>query len=256
MTTLNNNQAAVTSFLTFVGREGIDNQNGLKRANRFDAVFSSYAIDDAGVITVTKHDDTVTTFTPIELFGRFQMPDALPNGNGKIDSALDGKSGETTAKKPAQEPVKYLQTSSEYLPTALANHADIMAAWRVLESIKETATKDKLLEAIAAVKALLLPAEQLATYTSLLASEAETEELKTLGFEFGTNSVYLDAQKRKVYRGSIAQEAIAANGDRIRTLIDMIGAPMPKTEGDIFAGTLKTVYEIAFRLKSQEPETK
>ena len=106
------------------------------------------------------------------------MPDALPNGNGKIDSALDGKSGETTAKKPAQEPVKYLQTSSEYLPTALANHADIMAAWRVLESIKETATKDKLLEAIAAVKALLLPAEQLATYTSLLASEAETEELK------------------------------------------------------------------------------
>ena len=256
MTTLNNNQTTAASFLTFVNREGIDNANGLKRASRFDDVFSTYAIADNGVITVTKKDDTIIVYSPLELFGRFQTPDALPNGNGKIDSALDGKAGETTSKKAAQEPVKYVQTSAEYLPTALATHADTLAVWRVLDSVKGTETKDKLLEAINAAKALLLPAEQLVTYTSLLASEAETEELKTLGFEFGTNSVYLDAQKRKVYRGSIAQEAIAANGDRIRTLIDMIGAPMPKTEGDIFAGTLKTVYEIAFRLKSQEPETK
>lgn len=254
MTTTNNQ--TVSSFLTFVGREGIDNANGLKRASRFDAIFSSYAISDTGLITVTKHDDSSITFTPIELFGRFQTPDALPNGNGKIDSALDGKAGETTSKKATQEPVKYVQTSAEYLPTALQNHADVLAVWRVLEGIKDNATKDKLLEAIATVKALLLPAEQLATYTSLLASEAETEELKTLGFIFGTNSVYLDSQKRKVYRGSIPQDAIASNGDRIRTLIDMIGTPIPKTEGDIFAGTLKTVYEIAFRLKSQEPETK
>ena len=252
MTTVNNQTA--TSFLTFVGREGIDNQNGLKRASRFDEVFSSYAINDSGIITVTKKDDSVVNYHPLELFGRFQTPDALPNGNGKIDSALDGKSGENTSKKATAEPVKYLQTSIEYLPTALANHADILAAWRVLESVKGNETKDKLVEAINAAKALLLPAEQLATYTSLLESEKDTEELKALGFVFGTNAVYLDAQKRKVYRGTIEQSIIAANGSKISELIEPIGQPIPKTEGDLFAGNLQTVYEIAFRLKSQEAE--
>lgn len=255
MTTSNTN-TNTASFLTFVGREGIDNQNGLKRASRFDEVFSSYAINDSGIITVTKKDDSTIVYHPLELFGRFQTPDALPNGNGKIDSALDGKAGENTSKKATVEPVKYLQTSAEYLPTALANHADILAVWRILESVKETATKDKLLEAIAAVKALLLPAEQLATYNSLLESEADTEELKALGFIFGTNAVYLDAQKRKVYRGTIEQSIIAANGAKISSLIAPIGQPIPKTEGDLFAGNLQTVYEISFRLKSKESETK
>lgn len=91
-----------TSFLTFVDREGITNKNGLLRAERFDAEYSNYELAD-NVFILTRHNGTIQTITALELFGKCQLPSQLPAGEGKIDSALDGKASqrkEPIAKEP------------------------------------------------------------------------------------------------------------------------------------------------------------
>jgi len=255
MTTSNNNTMNATDFLTFVNRVGIDNQNGLKRAERFNAEFKEYSLDDNGKITVTKHDDSQIVFSPVELFGRFQKPADLPNGNGKIDSALDGKSGENKKAVDTSPKVKYLQTSDDYLKTALIEHGDLLAVWEAVAALPATPKVADYAKMVDTIKAAMLPDEQSQTYAALVASEASTEELKKLGFVFGANSCYLSANNKKVYRGTIDQSAIVTNGKAIGELIETIGQPIAKTEGDLFAGTLKSVYEISFYLKS-ETETK
>lgn len=234
-----------TTFLQFVNRPDADNVNALKRADRFDEQFKNYELYDDGVIVVEKQNGDAVTFTPIELFARFQTPDALPNGNGKIDAALDGKTGEkrTSAK------VKYLQSADDYLQSTIASNVDAAAIWNLINKLPKAPKVADYAKVVLAIRSTLLPAEKELVYMNMLDSERETDELKTLGFVFGQNAVTV-AENRKQYKATISQEAITANGPVIKELIELVGSPKAVVNGDAFAGTLKTEFEVTFYLKN------
>lgn len=239
-TTTNGTYASFKEVARAIGKE-ITSVHGIARAAKFDELYAAYEFND-GVLTLTTTSGKIVTMSLQDILLGLREPAMLPLGNGQIDKVIDGVAPDSTAAK-----VKYLQTAADYLTHALNEYADVQAIYTLVH--QPAKTNEQLKAVIEAIKEVILPQVQKDTYASLAASEAVINQLQPLGFAFGEKACFLDKENIRTYKGTISQTDITANGPAIAELITVVGQPVAKTSGDIFAGTLTTVFEVTFQLK-------